>query len=64
MLDASQIEALADKHGVTGDVLKLVREVEHLTVGEIIARSALCFQKPNAIMADAAAAVSHLEGRH
>jgi hypothetical protein len=63
MLDASEINALAEKDGVTGDALNLVREVEHLTVGAVIARSALSFQKPAAIMADATAAVSHLEGR-
>jgi hypothetical protein len=63
MLDAAQIEVLADKHGVPGDVLKFVRELEHLTVAEVIARSALSFHKPNAIMADATAAVSYLEGR-
>jgi hypothetical protein len=43
--------------------LKFVRELEHLTVAEVIARSALSFHKPNAIMADATAAVSYLEGR-
>lgn len=63
MLDASEIKALAEKYGVTGDVLSLVREVEHLTVGAVIARLALSFQKPTAIMAAATAAVSHLEGR-
>lgn len=60
MLDAAEIQALAEKHGVTGDVSKLVREVEHRTVALLIARSALSFQKPNAIMDDAIAAVRHL----
>lgn len=60
MLDASEIKALAEKHGVTGDVLKLVREVEHRTVALVIVRSALSFQKPNAIMDDAIGAVRHL----
>jgi hypothetical protein len=62
MLDASEIKALAEKHGVTGDVLKLVREVEHRTVALVIVRSALSFQKPNAIMDDAKAAVRHFTG--
>jgi hypothetical protein len=60
MLDVSEIKALAEKHGVTGDVLTLVREVEHLTVALVIVRSALSFQRPNAIMADAIATVRHL----
>ena len=38
MLDTAQIEVLADKNGVTGDVLKFVRELGHLTVAEVIAR--------------------------
>ncbi|OBR53966.1 hypothetical protein [Paraburkholderia tropica] len=65
MLDGTDIQELARKHGVSGDpaaIVALVRAVEHLTVGAIVARAAIGFANPRAIMSDASKAVGQLEG--
>ncbi|WP_321789601.1 hypothetical protein [Paraburkholderia sp. J94] len=46
MLDSTDIQKLARKHGVSGDpaaIVALVRAVEHLTVGAIVTRAAISF---------------------
>ncbi|MBU9210897.1 MULTISPECIES: hypothetical protein [Burkholderiaceae] len=63
MLDDTDIQELARKHSVSGDaasIVALVRAVEHLTVGAIVARAAIGFANPQAIMLDASRAVDQL----
>lgn len=63
MLDSTDIQKLARKHGVSGDpaaIVALVRAVEHLTVGAIVTRAAISFANPQAIMSDASQAVDQL----